>query len=246
MANLITARELFRLLVFDYGIKSLIGHMKFQLGDISVAVRRRDVVGEVIQYWLERWLTKSRFDFAPNPIPQMPPDIYLNTEDFHKDWLEVKAFNCANSPRFSIADFNFFVRDLIERPWHLDADYLIFGYEMSEAGDLKISGVWLKKIWEITKVMTKWPLTVQVRGGVINEIRPCSWYAHRTSTKVFESLEDFLSAFEQAIYKNPATSHYAPRWRSRFTRAYQKYYGKEILIPDWESIRPKYITRGAV
>ncbi|MBQ9419771.1 MAG: NgoBV family restriction endonuclease [Synergistaceae bacterium] len=240
MANLITARELYRLLVFDCGIKSLKGQINFQLGDISVAVKRKDVVGDVIQSWVGEWLKRSRIDFLANPSVSRPPDIYLNPKDLRRDWLEIKSFNRADSPRFSIAVFDFFMKDLIERPWHLDADYLIFGYEIDESGELGIRDIWLKKIWQITKAMSEWPLTVQTRGGEIKEIRPCSWYAHRARTKVFESLEDFLSAFTEAVRKNPPTKRTAARWQKNFVRAYLRHYGKEIIIPSWEDIKMKY------
>ncbi len=215
--------------------------MKFQLGDVGIAVKRRDIIGDVMQLWVEEWLKRSRIDFMPNPQPQRPPDIYLNKKNLRKDWLEIKAFNKADNPRFSIAAFDFFARDLIERVWHLDADYLIFGYVMNEkTGLLKISDVWLKKIWEITKAMSDWPLTVQFKNGIVNEIRPCNWYTMRTGIKVFECLEDFLSAFRESLYKNSRTHKYAPEWEKKFKRAYEKYYGKEIFIPRWEDTEQKY------
>ena len=241
MANVITARELYKILILDYRIKSLGGFIKFQLGDIDVAIKRRDVIGDVIQAWVGEWLRRSRFDFMANPIPQMPPDIYLNKKNLRKDWLEIKAFNCADNPRFSIAAFEFFARDLIERPWHLDADYLIFGYVLNDAtGMLRISDIWLKKIWEITKTMAEWPLTVQFRNGTANEIRPCNWYARRTGSKVFDCLEDFLSAFRESLYMDSKMYCRASQWEKKFKRAYKNYYGKEIFMPLWKNIKHKY------
>lgn len=241
MANLITARELYEILIFDYKIKSLGGFIRFKLGDIDIAVKRRDIIGDVIQSWVAEWLERSRFDFIANPLPHRPPDIYLNKKNLRQNWLEIKAFNRADNPRFSIGVFEFFARDLIERPWHLDADYLIFGYVVNEeTGMLKISDLWLKKIWEITKAMSTWPLTVQLRNGVINEIRPCNWYSTRTRTKVFECLEDFLSAFRESLYRNSKTRFYAPRWEKKFKKAYKEHYGREIFIPRWQEIKNKY------
>ena len=241
MANLLTAYELYKLLIFDYRVKSLTGCVNFQLGSIEVRLQRRDIVGEVIQKWVCEWLARTRIDFVENPLPQRPPDIYLNPGNLRSDWLEIKAFNRNDSPRFSIAAFNFFLEDTIRRPWHLDADYLIFGYTMNtETGDLKIKDLWLKKIWEITKPMSEYSLTVKTANGICKEIRPCTWYANRSGVKVFESLEDFLSAFEEAIFQNPETRPKAARWRNRFLKSYLKHYGCEINIPKWNEIKYKY------
>ena len=241
MGTLITAREFYRLLIFDYKIKYLTGSITFQLGNIDVGVKRRDVIGDIIQDWVCEWLKRARIDFIANPLPQKSPDIYLNPKNLRQDWLEIKAFNRSDNPRFSIATFNFFVEDCVRRPWHLDADYLIFGYSMdTETGGLKIKDLWLKKIWEITKPMTKWPLTVKTRNNEAVEIRPCTWYATKTSTKVFESLEDFLAALEASIYQNPETRSKSSRWRNRFLKNYKKHYGRSIDFPKWDEIKYKY------
>ena len=241
ITKLITAREFYRLLIFDYKIKNLTGSIKFQLGNIDVGVKRRDVIGEILQDWVCEWLRRSEIDFIANPLPQKSPDIYLNPKNLRGDWLEVKAFNRIDNPRFSIAVFDFFVEDCVRRPYHLDADYLIFGYEMdTETGELKIKDLWLKKIWEITKPMTKWPLTVKTSCGSAVEIRPCTWYATKTKTKVFETLEDFLAALEAAVFQNPDTRPKAYRWRERFLKNYEKHYGKKIKFPIWDEIKNKY------
>ena len=241
MANLITARELYRLLILDYRIKFLTGSINFQLGGISTCVRRRDIIGDVIQDWVCEWLERARITFVENPLRQKPPDIYLNPKNLRSDWLEIKAFDRSQNPRFSIAAFDFFMEDCIRRPWHLDADYLIFGYVLNEEnGDLRIKDLWLKKIWEITKPMSRWPLTVKTSSDSAREIRPCCWYASKTDVKVFESLEDFLSAFEAALFQNPGTRPKASRWREKFLKSYKKHYGYEIEIPNWEEIKHKY------
>jgi len=243
MTKLITAQEFYKLLLFNCKIKNLTGSMKFQLDNINISIKRRDVMGEILQAWTCEWLRRARIDFIENPLPQQPPDIYLNPKNLRSDWLDIKAFNREDNPRFSIAVFDFFVEDCIKRPWHLDTDYLIFGYTINkETGDIKIKDLWLKKIWEITKPMRKWPLTLKITNGLAQEIRPCTWYATKTDTKVFESLEDFLSAFEAAIFQNPETRPEAPQWRKNFLKNYAKHYGREIKIPKWENIKEKYIS----
>ena len=242
MKKIATAREVYELLVNKYKIKSLNGIIKFHMGNVSIAVKRRDVIGGILQEWLEKWLTLSCVDFLPNPQIQMPPDIFLNRRDLTTGWLEVKAFNYNDSPRFSIAEFRTFANELIERPYHLEADYLIFGYVMNEeTGRVKIQDIWLKKIWEITKAMSTWPLTVQFKNQVLHELRPCKWFSERQNGRVFDCVEDFLSAFEETVYQNPDTRFLSSQWKNNFRRAYKKHYGSDINFPKWDEIKYKYV-----
>ena len=177
----------------------------------------------------------------PNPNTQMPPDIFLNPDDMTSGWLEVKAFNRRSNPGFDIADFKAFVNELIEKPYHLDTDYLIFGYVIDEeTGDVVIRDLWLKKIWQITKSMSTWPLTVQYKNNILHKIRPGSWFSDRTAVKVFESAEDFLAAFEETIYQNVETRQSASQWKNRFRKSYKAHYGKDIDFPRWDDIKQKY------
>ena len=101
----LTPQEVFNRLVDVDKIQSAEGQIRFFLGNVDIIVKQRDVVGNIIQEWLEGWLTKNNIEFAPNINTQMPPDIYLNPEDKKNNLLEVKAFNRDASPGFDIADF---------------------------------------------------------------------------------------------------------------------------------------------
>ena len=241
MSRILTAQEIFDELVNDYRIKELTGQITFQMGNVSIIVKRKDVVGNILQEWLEGWLTERDIYFMPNPNTQMPPDIFLNPDDMTSGWLEVKAFNRRSNPGFDIADFKAFVNELIEKPYHLDTDYLIFGYVMDEkTGDVAIRDLWLKKIWQITKSMSTWPLTVQYKNNILHKIRPGNWFSDRTAGKIFESMEDFLAAFEETIYQNVETRPVASQWKNRFRKSYKAHYGKDIDFPRWSDIKHKY------
>ncbi|MEK7068973.1 MAG: NgoBV family restriction endonuclease, partial [Patescibacteria group bacterium] len=54
---------------------------------------------------------------------QMSPDFFLSKSD-ETDLLEVKTFDYAESPNFDVANFDAYVRDLREKSFRLDADYL--------------------------------------------------------------------------------------------------------------------------
>jgi len=256
----LTAKEIFEKLLNEDKILSMSGKIKFFFGEVDIVVKQKDVVGNIIQEWLQGWLDKRGIEYALNDNSQMPPDFFKNkifysvnpnsqmppdfflSEDKTKNLLEVKAFNRNASPGFDIADFRMYSQEIINKPYMLHADYLIFGYDMNDEGIVTIKDLWLKKIWEITKPMRKWPLTLKITNGLAQEIRPCTWYATKTDTKVFESLEDFLSAFEAAIFQNPETRPEAPQWRKNFLKNYAKHYGREIKIPKWENIKEKYIS----
>ena len=219
----------------------------FAVGDVRRAMMRDDafaceVVGNIMQEWLQGWLDKNGIDYALNPNTQMPPDFYLSPEDRKRNLLEVKAFNYKASPGFDIADFRMYAEEIIREPYMLDVDYLIFGYEMGDDGVVTIRKVWLKKVWEITRRMAKWPLNLQVKKKVVNKIRPGVWYAKKPRDfHTFSCLEDFVSAVEETCYRNPATREtLAPEWKPDFLAAYERFYGKPLQIPHWNEIEKKY------
>ena len=149
--------------------------------------------------------------------------------------------NRESSPAFDIADFKAFVNELIEKPYHIDTDFLIFGYVMDEeTGDVIVKDLWLKKIWEITKTMDNWPITVQYKNGILQKMRPGNWYTTRGNAHVFESMTDYLSAFEETVYQNPETRTQGAQWKNRFKRSYKNHYGVDIDFPKWDDIKGKY------
>lgn len=239
-----TSKEVYDLLLDTYKIKTHTGQITFKMIDVDIIVKRKDVVGNIVQEWLEGFLRDKDIDFDPNPNTQMPPDIFLDTSDHKKDLLEIKAFNYESSPAFDIADFKAFVNELIEKPYHLDTDFLIFGYVMNEeTGDVKIKELWLKKLWEITRPMDNWPITVQYKNGILQKMRPGNWYTSRKNFKIFESKEDFLSAFEETVYQNPETRSQAAQWKNKFLRSYKNCYGVTLTIPKWDDIKSKYYRK---
>ncbi len=238
-----TAQDIYNKLINEDQILSTTGQIRFYLGDVSIIVKHNDVVGNIIQEWLEEWLVHKEIDFNPNPNTQMPPDVFLNPDDHTKNLLEIKAFNRENSPGFDIADFKAFAIELINKPYHLDTDFLIFGYKMSsDSGDIVIKDVWLKKMWEIMKPASDWPITLQVKQGKVHKIRPCNWYTTRgRSGPVFSSKTDFLAAFEQTVYQcSDTNTTIASQWKNRFKQSYRNYYGEDINFPRWDDIKEQY------
>ena len=172
----LTSQEIYDKLMNEDKILEIRGQIKFFLGDVDIIVKQKDVVGNIIQEWLQGWLEKRGIEYYPSENTQMPPDFFLNPDDLTKNLLEVKAFNRNAVPGFDIADFRMYEEEIINKPYMLDVDYLIFGYEMSVDGYVTIKDLWLKKVWEITRRMANWAINLQVKANVVHKIRPGVWY----------------------------------------------------------------------
>lgn len=238
----LSSQEIYDKLVNCDRILELEGQIKFYLGDVDIIVKQKDVVGNIMQEWLQGWLDARGIEYAPSENTQMPPDFFLNPDDKTKGLLEVKAFNRNGSPGFDIADFRMYAAEIQEKPYMLDVDYLIFGYDMSDEGIVTIKDVWLKKVWQITRRMENYPINLQVKDGVIHKIRPGVWYSERTTDyAIFESLEDFISAIEETTFKEPKLrDSVASTWLAVFQKNYKAWRGAELNVPRWNDIKDKY------
>lgn len=235
----LTARQLYDRLVNEDNIFNLEGRIKFFLGDVDIVVRQKDVVGNIIQEWVRGWMDKRGVRYAPAENSQMPPDFFLNPDDHTADLLEIKAFNRNAAPGFDIADFRTYQEEIIDKPYMLHVDYLIFGYEMDGRGTVTVKDLWLKKVWQITRRMADWPLNLQVKSGVVHKIRPGAWYG-KSKYPMFQSLEHFISAIEQTVYQNPKTRELSAQWMNRFLRAYKEHYGVSLSVERWNNVVDEY------
>lgn len=239
----LTAQEVYDKLINEDKILDIQGQIRFCLADVDIIVKQKDVVGNIMQEWLEGWFNANGVEYSPNSNTQMPPDFYLDPDDQHHSLLEVKAFNYQASPGFDIADFNSFQQEIIEKPYMLHVKYLIFGYEMTEDGFVIIRQLWLKDVWEICRRMELWPLNLQIKNNVVHKIRPATWYAQsRIQYSTFTSLEDFISAVNETVYQNPKTHGNSGTWLRTFIKNYQEMYGVRLEIPRWTEIEEKYIV----
>ncbi len=237
----VNALKVFEKLLDEDKLLEIEGQIKFFLGDVDIIVKQKDVVGNIIQEWLQGWMDKRGIEYALNDNTQMPPDFFLNPENKTEDLLEVKAFNRSASPGFDIADFRMYEEEIIEKPYMLNVDYLIFGYDMSDDGIVTIKDVWLKKVWEITRRMDGWAVNLQVKQGVVHKIRPGVWYSDRPGNiPMFKCMEDFIAAIEETVYQNPKTHESAANWKKSFIDSYRKFYGVQLNIPRWQDIASKY------
>ncbi len=242
-----TVEDIYNKLINDDMILTKKGRITFSLGNIDIIVKQRDVVGNIMQEWIEGWLKKNNIEYALNNNSQMPPDFYLNPENKTEELMEIKAFNYKAGPGFDIADFRMYEQEIALKPWMLNVTYLIFGYDMSDEGIVTIKKVWIKKVWEISRPMksgkkkTIWPINLQIKKGTVHKIRPAKWYGKSTKFATFENIEDFLSAMEEAVYKNKDTHDDGPEWLSTVIDNYEKHYGIRLSIQRWNDIIKKYV-----
>jgi len=240
----LTAEEVFQKLLNEEKILEIQGQIRFYLGNVDIVVKQKDVVGNMMQEWLEGWLRKNHIDFKTNPNSQMPPDFFLNPENLTVDLLEVKAFNFDAQPGFDIADFNMYQSEIVEKPYMLHVKYLIFGYQMTDDGYVIIKKLWLKNVWEICRRMENWPINLQIKDSVVHKIRPCVWYSEGNVKYLpFNSLESFISAMEETVFRNPKTRLQSGTWLQNFKKNYFTFYNIKLDIPRWNDIEDSFIGR---
>lgn len=225
----LTISELHKKLVEDYKIIGQTGSIKFTVKDLSILIKTKDTVGNLLQEWLKAWFVKSEIDFEENINSQTFPDFLLDKDDHKKGLLEVKSFDFDRGPGFDLANFDSYCNSLLENAYRLDSDYLVLAYQMND-GIISIKNLWIKKIWELACPSSTYPLKVQEKKGVIYNIRPSIWYSTRSTFKPFNSKEDFLSALNNTRYQYPQTRHGNAHWLKKVIKNYQEHTGVLLKV----------------
>jgi type II restriction enzyme len=233
------AQLVYKKLMQDFGFKDSTGQIVFTLKELAIVVNQNNVVGNILEEWLAKWMSENGIQHEHNE-GQSSPDFWLNLENKAEDWLEVKSFT--GSPNFDIAAYNSFINLILQKPYKLQSSYLLIKYAMAD-GEVVIENCWLKKVWEISSPSEKWPIKVQDKKGIIFNIRPAVWYSDNTDYPNFECLEDFLAALEEVIYTYPDTHLKGATWKKEMIQSYKDYYGVELNIPRWMDIKEKYARK---
>lgn len=194
------------------------GFITFTLNNINVIIDTTDTVGVTLQSWLKQYFLANNIYFRENSNSQEFPDFYLGNSN-NSNLLEIKAFNYFITPAFDIANFDSYCDLVVEKPYILDVDYLIFGYNMDVNGKITIIDIWLKKIWEIAGKSKKYPLKVQEKRGMIYNIRPNTDFKNYNLTP-FNSKKDFIKALYETIYIYKG-EEIAKEWYNKFTNNLQ-------------------------
>ena len=217
------------------------GAIKFELSGFEIIVKQNNVVGNILEEWLDKWMTEMGFSHDYNHA-QSAPDFWLDIDNHDTEWLEIKAFT--GSPNFDIANMMSYITEVIEKPWKLHSKYLCLKYKMDEdTGIVTVSDVWLKSVWEISCPSAKWAVKVQDKKGVIYNLRPATWYSTSTSYPIFKCLEHFLSALDYVLKTYSPTAKIGMTWRKDVVKAYQKHFGQTLDIPLWQDIAEQYAEK---
>jgi len=182
--------------------------LQFRINDFTIVVEQNNVIGNLIEEWLSKWLDAKGYANIYNH-KQESPDFWLDPENLSSNWLEVKCFT--NSANFDINNFTSYINEIIVKPYKLHSKYLIFRYSM-KSGLVTIENCWLKNVWEISSPSDKYPVKNQNKRGTIYNLRPCTWYSGKGEYPAFTCIEHFLAALEQTIYKYGPTNHLADGW----------------------------------
>lgn len=225
MTTIITAQKLLKKLNKLISNKP-VGSITFNFAGIKVKIDTTDTVGITLQAWVKQYLLNNDIYFFEPSNTQEFPDFYLNNNNPNDHMLEVKAFNYDATPAFDIANFDSYCASVKEKPYRLDADYLVFGYAMSESGDITINKIWLYKIWQIAGTSKRYPLKTQVKREVIYNIRPNSKFKNGKKGP-FNSKEDFLNALYETLKAYKGKS-FAANWKNEFLTNYEIYYNSSI------------------
>jgi NgoBV restriction endonuclease len=126
----LSAQDLYEKLVKDYNIIGQKGAISFTLNDLTVSIKTKDSIGNLLQEWLKAWLIKMGVEFEENANTQKFPDFYLNPENKKVGLLEVKTFDWDRGPGFDLANFDSYCNSLLTEAYRIDSDYLIFAYQM--------------------------------------------------------------------------------------------------------------------
>jgi len=197
------------------------GNIIFTLNDISVTINTKDSIGNMLQDWIEAWAIQNKIYIRPNPQTQEFPDFYLS-ESNEDDLLEIKSFDAHASPNFDIANFDTYVRSLLENPKKLDAHYLVFSYSLNN-GKITVEGVWLKRIWELSTSSNSWDLKLQVKQGTIYNIRPVNFVSKRANiAQAFKNKLEFLEAIQNVLNQYDKTKGQYGNWLNTFKEKYQE------------------------
>jgi len=225
----LTAAELYDKLVNDYRIIGQTGRIDFTVKDLTISIKSKDTVGNLLQEWLRAWFVQEEIDFEENTNSQTFPDFLLDKDDHAKGLLEVKSFDFDRGPGFDLANFDSYCNSLLDNAYRLDSDYLILSYQMND-GVISIKNVWLKKIWESACPSSTYPLKVQEKKSVIYNIRPSKWYGQRSKFKPFDSKEAFLSALNDTRYQYPQTRHDNGHWLNKVLKSYKAHTGVALNV----------------
>lgn len=225
---------------------SVTGKITVNLGGIESIISGKDAVGHLMQEWFFDWCKQNEFKVIPNPSTQRFPDYFIDHVNNPKGMLEIKNFDVKKTPAFDVADFYAFIETLPNDIEKLYADYIVFGYDLKNNGDLSIPNIWKMKVWELVGKSRENNVTCQIRKktcrdnsnkclqngnvdlkGRLQKLRPYNFKVEDSSNKFNNALE-FLIALQVLLDHNHNTKDEYSNWLKNVKEAHVEKFGKEI------------------
>ena len=207
-----------------HGIVGSQGTTTFQLNNTTATILGTDSVGNLIQEWLKTFMENSNISYRVKPDTQKFPDFLMHDDDDDdtKELLEIKCFQ--GSAGFDVANFDAYIRSLLDHPYRLDARYLIFEYCKNDQG-IQIKGIFLKNIWEITGPSERSTVKIQWKQDRPINIRPITWEATRSQFDPFTSRLAFVEALNTVIQSAEANvdANIKNNWIEKVSASYFSY-----------------------
>lgn len=192
------------------------GTVYFEMQNSKCVIKDSSIVGNVIQSWLQDFMNKNSINYRTVDNTQEFPDFYLSQDKNDVELLEVKCFT--RSANFDVANFLSYCHSILDKPYRLNADYLIFEYAVSESGII-IKNIWLKKVWEICGGSDRSAIKIQWKKGQSYNIRPANWYGKgRIKYPPFSSRLEFVKALQMVLNTHSS----ADSLRKNFTQNVRK------------------------
>lgn len=219
-----TATEIYNSLIQDQ-ITNNKGEITFDFLNISIKINEKSAVGDLFQEWFAEWMRQRKIKFRIKQNTQEFPDFLLDENSDTTGLLEIKAFY--SSPNFDVANFEAYCDSLTKQAYRLNADYLIFKYDLSNY-KFQIKELWLKKIWEITGKSEKYPIRCQPKRGFIYNIRPVTWYSKQSKYKPFQSRLDFVIALYDTLMQSDRKQNDSYDWLEKVKNNYFEHTQEEL------------------
>jgi len=227
------ANQIYNLLIQDK-ITEQKGEITFDFLQMPIKINRKDGIGNLFEEWFSRWMKVKGIYFITRKNTQKFPDFLLDKDSEIKGLLEIKTFS--KNPAFDLGNFKAYCNSLTTEGYRLDADYLIFDYQL-EKSKFQIKQIWLKKIWEVTGKSEDYPITHQKKGGKDQKPEDKQIYTIRPSSKstwdspkdqFFQSRLDFVNALYNTLMQYYDTKNKSSDWLEKVKNNYLCHTGEEL------------------
>tara|TARA_Y100000816_G_C26076610_1_gene566807 strand:+ start:202 stop:900 length:699 start_codon:yes stop_codon:yes gene_type:complete len=220
--------------LIDQGIYEKKVKISMNFLDVDVESAVKDSFGYMFQGWLAAWFEKNNIFYSEPENSQSSPDFFIDKNDKKKGLVEVKCFY--KDPNFDLHGWEAFLNLLEEKPYHIDADYLIFEYDLDyESNNFSIENILIRKIWETSKPMSsrsqiQWPINVQFKNQTLVNLRTCGKHDLINSNGTYYDRKSFLEAIQKAIemYSKAREEHRDNKWFQNVSNKYKKITGSDI------------------